>query len=207
MTLQHGWQWLRGAALITTAALALGACQRGKPEADAAKNANGEAAALPKPEDLGPDILTTVGAWDVAPINDVKAKQGRFQLVSTNITRHLVVNGLPWSSAGLSGGPGPIEANNDIKLLGILELPRESVAWVLVLGGTACPGQHTLVSIRDGKPLMGRDIPGCDDRGTIRRVDDHLVFDAGGSTGTYRNGELKVESNALDVVPVWNTGA
>ena len=112
------------------------------------------------------------------------------------------MNGTPWTYAGDVGvASSPIEANDDLVLVGVIELPHESVAWVIINGGTACAATHVLISIKDGMPINGRAIPGCDDRGTLRPVGDHIVFEAGGSTGTYRDGKLSVEASANQAAP------
>jgi hypothetical protein len=90
--------------------------------------------------------------------------------------------------------PEPIAANNNPLLLGVFELPEESVAWAITDGGRACPAIHVLVPVRKGVVLPGQSIPGCDDRGTMRRVGAKIVFDAGGNTGFLQNGLLTVET-------------
>lgn len=146
-------------------------------------------------DDLGPAMLSTVGGGANPPLTNAKAKQGTFALLEMgNAPKQLTVNGTPWTYTSLTGPTLVIEANNDLSLMGIIELPHESVAWAVITGGQACPATHILVSIKDGKPMAGQAIPGCDDRGTIRRVGDHLAFEVGGSTGTYRDGLLTLET-------------
>jgi len=100
-----------------------------------------------------------------------------------------------YTQAG-ADAPVLVSANDAINLVGVFELPQESVAWVVITGGAACAGTHVLVGARDGRALPGQSIPGCDDRGTMRRQGDHITFEAGGSEGTYQDGMITVTRNA-----------
>lgn len=147
--------------------------------------------------DASPAILTTVGLHNTQLPTSIKAAEGTFALTTPpGGLKRLTVNDTPWTYHREIGSPAsPIEANDDLHLVGTIELPKESVAWAIITGGTVCPATHVLVSIKDGMPVNGSAIPGCDDRGTMRRVGDHIVFDVGGSTGTYRDGKLTLETN------------
>lgn len=72
----------------------------------------------------------------------------------------------------------------------MFELPQESVAWVTIVGGTACPASHVLVGARSGLALPGQGILGCGESGTMRREGDKITFEAGGSEGNYKDGVI-----------------
>jgi len=164
-----------------------------KTPAHATPQVNEAAVAAPS----GPEMLTTVGLYadGKTPLTVVHARQAEFAIRNIGGTDTLTVNGQPaqYRSDG-TDQPVPVTANDSLSLVGVFELPTESVAWVIVIGGTACPGSHILVGARDGKALPGQELPGCDDQGTMRRTGDKITFDAGGATGTYQNGMISVES-------------
>ena len=89
-----------------------------------------------------------------------------------------------------STSPEPIAANNSLTLVGVFELQHESVAWVVIGGGTACPAMHILVPVGETRSVEGLPIKGCDDRGTMRKSGDRIVYDAGGTSGAYDHGRL-----------------
>lgn len=139
-------------------------------------------------------MLSTVGASG-DPITTVQARQGLFAIQNVDGIDTLTLNGKPTRfTASGTDGPQPVAANSGITLVGVFELPEESVAWVTILGGTACPGTHILVGARGGRALPGQEIPGCDDRGTMRRTGSQIAFEAGGSEGTYEDGLISVVS-------------
>ena len=196
--------WLVGASILLT----LAACN--KPDSDnnstaaaQVKNPSVETEApTPAPAPAaGPDVLSTVGLFDgsKAPVTEVKTAQALFALEQLNGVETLTVNGKPalYKPEG-ANEPMPVEANSGLTLVGVFELPQESVAWAIIGGGAACPADHILVGVRSGVVLPGQSIPGCDDRGTMRRNGDKITFEAGGSTGTYQNGLITVETNAND---------
>lgn len=203
--------WVATSAALTLAAmLSLAACGTSSGGAGNATATTNETAVAPNPEAKrsgvmaavlgreGPDILSTVGLYDVEPVKAIKANQGSFAIEQVNGVDTLTVNGRPaqYQEAGESASPRPatVEANNSLTLVGVFELPDESVAWALIIGGTACAGTHVLVPVRNGTPLPGASIPGCDDRGTMRAVGDRIVFDAGGAEGEFRNDLLTVQT-------------
>ncbi len=146
----------------------------------------------------GPDMLTTVGDAG-APLTKVAAQQGLFAIENVDGVDMLTVNGKParFTASG-TNAPQPVAANSGISLIGVFELPQESVAWVTIIGGAACPGTHVLVGARNGRALPGQEIPGCDDRGTMRRNGDKIAFEAGGSEGTYEDGMISVTAKPAE---------
>ena len=144
----------------------------------------------------GPDVLSTVGLYEGEQTREVKAAEGTFSVQPVDGIDTLLVNGKPAFYQQTEGvvRPEPITANSGLHLVGVFELPEESVAWALITGGTACPGNHVLVPVRNGVVLPGQSLPGCDDRGTMRRAGDRIVFEAGGSTGSFQNDMLTVDS-------------
>ena len=84
----------------------------------------------------------------------------------------------------------PIQANDTLTLVGVFELQNESVAWVVIGGGTACAGTHVLVPAGQTRDVHGLALKGCDDRGTMRKSGDRIVFDAGGTSGAYDHGRI-----------------
>lgn len=157
-------------------------------------------AATPEPTaaPVGPDMLSTVGDAG-EPLTNVAARQGTFAITNIDGIDTLTVNGKParFKPAG-NVKPETVQANSGLSLVGVFDLPVESVAWVRIIGGTACPGTHVLIPAREGRALSGQDIPGCDDRGTMRKVGDKVTFEAGGSEGTYENGLVSVTTRPPD---------
>ncbi len=144
----------------------------------------------------GPEMLSTVGSGQGEPLREVDAAEGKVTIQPVNGVDTLMVDGKPvrYQYGGEQGSTLTVEANNALYLIGVFELPDESVAWATIIGGTACAGSHILVPIRHGSALPGQAIPGCDDRGTMRAEGDKIVFEAGGSDGYYKDGLLTVES-------------
>lgn len=141
----------------------------------------------------GPEMLSTVGLYDRPPVTSVASRQGTFAIEKVDDVDTLTLNGKPvrYTPRG-ADAPAAVAADSGISLVGVFELSRESVAWVTIIGGTACAGTHVLVGARDGRALPGQAIPGCDDRGTMRRTGDKITFEAGGSEGTYEDGLISV---------------
>ncbi len=199
---RHSFRRIMTCGMI--AAFALSGCRAAN---DASEVTNNNTIATPAPKvspsaapvakvmPAGPEMLSTVGLYDGTPLTNVAARQGTFAIESIDDRDTLTLNGKPtqFKQDG-ADAPEPVAANNSINLVGVFELPQESVAWVIITGGTACPGTHVLISARSGLALPGQDIPGCDDRGTMRRVDDHITFEAGGSSGTYQDGSVSISS-------------
>jgi hypothetical protein len=144
----------------------------------------------------GPDMLSTVGLYEGEPLKEVDAAEGKVTIQPVDGLDTLMVDGKParYLDAGIQGRPVDVAANSGLSLVGVFELPGESVAWAIITGGSACPGTHVLVPIRDGAALPGQSLPGCDDRGTMRLADDRIVFEAGGSNGFYQNGLVSLEN-------------
>ncbi len=144
----------------------------------------------------GPDMLSTVGLYEGEPLREVDAAEGKVTIQQIDGVDTLMVDGKParYLDAGIQGRPADVAANNGLALVGVFELPGESVAWAIITGGSACPGTHVLVPIRDGAALPGQSLPGCDDRGTMRLAGDRIVFEAGESTGFYQNGLVSLEN-------------
>lgn len=142
---------------------------------------------------IGPEMLSTVGLYDRPPVTSVASRGGTFAIEKVDGVDTLTLDGKPvrYTPRG-EDAPLEVAANSSISLVGVFELPRESVAWVTIIGGTACAGTHVLVGARDGHALPGQEIPGCDDRGTMRRAGDKINFEAGGSEGTYEDGLITV---------------
>jgi hypothetical protein len=141
------------------------------------------------------EMLSTVGLYEGTPPTEARTRQGTFAVANIDGVETLTLNGKVVRYApGSEDAPQSVAANSSLTLVGAFELPQESVAWVVIGGGTACAGTHVLVGARNGVSLPGRDIPGCDDRGTMRRNGDKITFEAGGSAGTYENGMITVES-------------
>ena len=145
----------------------------------------------------GPDMLSTAVMGDSTPLTRVAARQGIFAIENVDDVDTLTFDGKPvrYLSPG-SDIPSNVTANDGISLVGVFELPQESVAWAMITGGTACAGTHVLVGARNGIALPGQEIPGCDDRGTMRKVGNKIAFAAGGSEGSYQDGLISVESKA-----------
>ncbi|GAA3716002.1 hypothetical protein GCM10022268_25700 [Sphingomonas cynarae] len=188
-------------------ALALSGCRAANETPEAA---NGDTTAAPTPRAVptaapaavitpaGPEMLSTVGLYDGTPLTQVAARQGTFAIEKIDDLDTLTLNGKPTRfKTAQADVPEPVAANSSISLVGVFELPQESVAWVIIIGGSACVGTHVLVGARSGLALPGQNIPGCDDRGTMRRVDDHITFEAGGSSGTYEDGSISVSSKPV----------
>ncbi len=150
--------------------------------------------------EAGPSVLTTVGLFDgdKSPPASVPSRNGTFAITAIDGIDTLTLDGKPaqYLLDGEQGHPAPITADSGITIVGVLELPEESVAWVLISGGSACGASHVLVGASSGRAQLGQMIPGCDDRGTMRQDGDRITFQAGGSTGTYTDGILKVETAA-----------
>lgn len=148
----------------------------------------------------GPDLLSTVALEGAEPVRDVKANNGRFTIAQVNGVDTLLVDGRParyqQEGEGIGATPVEVEANSSLTLVGVFEVPEESVAWALIGGGTACAGTHVLVPARNGVALPGQVIPGCDDRGTMRVAGDRIMFNAGGSEGYMQGGLLTIEAPA-----------
>jgi len=127
---------------------------------------------------------------DDKPVNSIVARQGYFQLKMLDGLATLYVDGKPVSNA--SGTHTElIQANVNIELMGVLELPEESVAWVVVTGGTACAATNYLVSVQTGQYPRVLTIEGCGDSGTMVRKGDKIVFEfIGDRSGTYQGGTL-----------------
>lgn len=192
---------------LALAAITLTACNQHQNDADT--NNSAAAAATPEapanlagdahgnPQPSGPEMLSTVGLYDKQPTTEIASLGGVFAIEPVDGVDTLNLDGKPvkYTQAG-ADAPALVSANDAINLVGVFELPQESVAWVVITGGAACPGTHVLVGARDGRALPGQSIPGCDDRGTMRRQGDHITFEAGGSEGTYQDGMITVTSNA-----------
>ena len=144
---------------------------------------------------VGPEVLSTVGLYEKDSLTRIKATEATFSIEQVGGVDTLLVNGAPakYRAEG-SDTPEDIAANSSLSLVGAFELADESVVWAIVTGGTACPGTHVLVGARNGRALPGQQIPGCDDRGTMRRGADKITFEAGGSVGSYQDGLLTIES-------------
>lgn len=138
-------------------------------------------------------MLSTVGLYDRPPVTSVASRAGTFTIEKVDDVDTLTLDGKPirYTPQG-ADAPAAVAANSSISLVGVFELPRESVAWVTIIGGTACAGTHVLIGARDGHAMPGQEIPGCDDRGTMRRAGDKITFEAGGSEGTYEDGLISV---------------
>ena len=132
---------------------------------------------------VGPDMLSTVGLYDRPPVRSVASRQGTFAIKKVDDVNTRTLDGKPvrYTPRG-ADAPVAVAANSSISLVGVFELPRESVAWVTIIGGTGCAGSHVLVGAHDGLALPGQEIPGCDDRCTMRRSGDKITFAAGGSS-------------------------
>lgn len=193
--------WASAAALSITLA---GCNQHGT--GDVGNNASATAAPIAEPSapptptasipsPAGPEMLSTVGLYEGTPLTSAKARAGTYALEKIDGFDTLTLNGKPtrYTPAG-ADGPVPVAANDSITLVGVFELPQESVAWVIISGGSACAGTHVLVGARNGLALPGQGIPGCDDRGTMRRNGDKITFEAGGSAGSYQDGLITVTS-------------
>ena len=138
----------------------------------------------------GPDVLTTDG--EAGDLKEVISTHGVFRIAAIDGVDTLTLNGKPLSYRAAEGGdPEVVAANDGLTLHGVFELEGESVAWATIIGGTACAGTHVLVPAGLTKTVEGVSIPGCDDRGTIRKVGDRLEFKAGGTSGTYAHGRLQ----------------
>lgn len=175
----------------------LGACNApSQKDAAAAPGGTGgtapASASAPAPApSSGPDVLTTVSDTGEASPIEVAARFGKFQIQNLDGLDTLVVDGQPvmYTPAG-TDAPTAITANNSLSLIGVFELQQESVAWVVIGGGSACAGTHLLVPVGQTRKPLGLEIPGCDDRGTMKKVDDRIVFQAGGTSGAYDHGRL-----------------
>ncbi len=192
------------ASKITTAAawaaLALGAAACGRSGTAAAPSASATPppgggtpaqAAAPATPPRGPDILTTTSDGAAPPLQEVASAHGVFRITPVGGVDTLTLDGKPVSyKLAEGGGVEPVQANDSLTLVGVFELKDESVAYVVIGGGTACPGTHVLVPAGLTQAVQGMDIKGCDDRGTVRKVGDRLVFDAGGTSGTYDHGRV-----------------
>lgn len=139
----------------------------------------------------GPDILTTVSDTGEASPTEVAAQFGKFQIKGLEGVDTLVVDGQPvmYTPEG-TDFPMAVTANSSLSLIGVFELQQESVAWVVIGGGSACAGTHLLVSVGQTRKPAVSEIKGCDDRGTMRKVEDRIVFQAGGTSGAYDHGRL-----------------
>ena len=180
-----------GGAALAAALLSVAGC--GKPAAggSAASQAQAHPAQRPAGAEGGPDILTTTSDSAATTPTDVKARLAEFKITPVNGTDTLLVDGKPVTYVGPAGGaPQPIEANNALTLVGVFELSGESVAWVIIGGGDACAGTHILVPVGQTREVRGLGIDGCDDRGTMRKSGDRIVFDAGGHSGAYDHGRI-----------------
>ncbi len=190
------------AALIGATGLLTGCGEAQPTNASATLNqtvAESPSPATPSPAP-GPSVLTTVGMFDggASPARSYPSRAGTFAIQEVDGIDTLTLDGKPaqYLLDGQQGHPAPITADSSIAIVGVFELADESVAWVLISGGSACPASHVLVGASGGKAQLGQMIPGCDDRGTMRGDGERIAFEAGGSTGTYQDGVLKVESEA-----------
>lgn len=145
----------------------------------------------------GPAMLSTVGSGETEPTPEVDAAAGKVTIQPVDGVDTLLINGKParYQEGGGQGASVTVAANDGLDLVGVFELPGESVAWAIIIGGTACAGTHLLVPIRHGVALPGQPIPGCDDRGTMRVEGQRIVFEAGGSTGFYEDGLVTIQGD------------
>lgn len=184
-------------ALCAVAAVATAACHRQPTSAAPAGQFSAQQpvarpAARPAaqaPANEGPTTLSTVGLGDGPALTHVQGRNGDFRLADVDGLKTLELDGKPVSYTDGTGSQ-LVQANNDLTLLGVFELPTESVAWVMITGGTACPATQLLVSARTGQFPRVVSVDGCDDRVTIAKSGAKLRLEVGGRPAVYHDGQL-----------------